>query len=164
MGLTLPALIEDRGLRRTNFGQVIGLLYGPNTLGAVAGAVLGEGYLIAAFGLHGTGLAAGLAVCLAAAIALLIARIDGDTDALIPERTFPLRFDAGYRPPWRLLFVSFGAGCIFLALEVIWFRFLRLYVASSSAAFSVMLAVVLAGICVRGIVVWRQSRPPGRVR
>jgi spermidine synthase len=152
MGLTLPVLIEDPVLRRTNFGRAIGFLYGSNTLGAVAGAVLGEGYLIAAFGLRGTSLAAGLVVCLAAAIALLTARIGGDRGALIPERTFPLRLDVSYRPPWRLLLVSFGTGCIFLCLEVIWFRFLRLYVASSSTAFAVMLAVVLAGIGLGSIV------------
>src|SRR5438477_7349552 len=61
MGLTLPVLIEDPILRQANFGRAIGLLYGSNTLGAVAGAVLGEGYLIAAFGLYGTGVAARLA-------------------------------------------------------------------------------------------------------
>ena len=146
MGLTLPVLIEDPALRETNFGRAIGLLYGSNTLGAVAGAVLGEGYLIAAFGLHGTGLAAGLAVCIAAAIALLVAKYDGDTSALVPQPTFPLRLDLSYRPPWRLLIVSFGTGCILLCLEVVWFRFLRLYVPSSVTAFAVMLAVVLAGI------------------
>src|SRR5437016_4792053 len=146
MGLTLPVLIEDPLLRRTRFGRAIGLLYGSNTLGAVAGAVVGEAYLIQAFGLRGTSLAAGLASCIAAAIALLVARRDGDTAGLLPERTFPLRLDVSYRPPWRLLLVSFGTGCILLALEVIWFRFLRLYVASSSTTFAVMLAVVLGGI------------------
>src|SRR5438876_3296765 len=151
MGLTLPVLIEDPLLRRTRFGRAIGLLYGSNTLGAVAGAVVGEAYLIQAFGLRGTSLAAGLASCIAAAIALLVARRDGDTAGLLPERTFPLRLDVSYRPPWRLLLVSFGTGCILLALEVIWFRFLRLYVASSSTAFAVMLAVVLAGIGLGGI-------------
>src|SRR5881394_4669137 len=64
MGLTLPVLIEDPVLRRTNFGRAIGLLYGWNTLGAVAGAVLGEAYLIETFGLRGTGLAAGLVSCI----------------------------------------------------------------------------------------------------
>ena len=152
MGLTLPVLIEDPALRETNFGRAIGLLYGSNTLGAVAGAVLGEGYLIAAFGLHGTGLAAGLAVCIAAAIALLVAKYDGDTSALVPQSTFPLRLDLSYRPPWRLLLVSFGTGCILLCLEVVWFRFLRLYVPSSVTAFAVMLAVVLAGIGLGGLV------------
>src|SRR6266545_4797482 len=152
MGLTLPVIIEDPLLRETEFGRAIGLLYGSNTLGAVVGAVLGEGYLIAAFGLRGTSLAAGLAVCTAAGIALLTAGIANDRGAFIAERTFPLRLEASYRPPWRLLLVSFGTGCILLGLEVIWFRFLRLYVPSSSTAFAVMLAVVLAGIGLGGVV------------
>ena len=159
MGLTLPVLIEDPVLRRSDFGRAIGFLYGSNTLGAVAGALLGETYLVAAFGLHGTSLAAGLAVCVAAAIALLIVRIDDDSAALIPERTFPLRLDARYRPPWRLLLVSFGTGCVLLSLEVIWFRFLRLYVASSPTAFAVMLALVLAGIGL-GSVAWGAIHRP----
>jgi spermidine synthase len=160
MGLTLPVLIEDPILRRTDFGRAIGFLYGFNTLGAVSGAVLGEAYLIAAFGLRGTALAAGLAVCLAAGTALLVAQLcklhspesqaanlrhieTADISAL---SKFPLRLRAQYRLPWRLLFVSFGTGCVLLSLEVIWFRFLRLYVAPSSTAFAIMLATVLAAI------------------
>src|SRR5437870_5810884 len=81
MGLTLPVLIEDPILRRGNFGRAIGFLYGSNTLGAVGGAVLGEGYLITAFGLRGTSLAAGFAVCIAAVIALLVARFGADVAA-----------------------------------------------------------------------------------
>src|SRR6266513_822369 len=68
MGLTLPVLMEDPILRRNDFGRALGFLYGSNTLGAVAGAVVGEAYLIEAFGLLGTGLAAGLASCIAVAI------------------------------------------------------------------------------------------------
>ena len=161
MGLTLPVMIEDPLLQQTNFGRAIGFLYGFNTLGAVVGAVLGEMYFIGAFGLHGTALAAGSAVCIAAAVAMLVARFGGA--AVESSRTrsrrfenrhslfLPLRLDAGYRPPWRLLFISFGTGCILLSLEVIWFRFLRLYVASSPTAFAIMLAVVLAGIGLGGI-------------
>jgi spermidine synthase len=151
MGLTLPVLIEDPMLRQTDFGRAIGFLYGSNTLGAVLGAVLGEAYLLGAFGLRGTGLAAGLASCIAAGIALVVARYAGGTAELIPAKTIPLRLGVSYRPPWRLLVVSFGAGFILLALEVIWFRFLRLYVASSPTAFAIMLAVVLAGIGFGGV-------------
>jgi spermidine synthase len=143
MGLTLPVIVQDPALRQANFGRLIGFLYGSNTLGAVVGALLGEAYLIGAFGLRGTGLAAGLAGCLAAVFALLVARYSGDRS--LPSK-FPLRFDARYRPPWRLLLVSFGTGCILLCLELVWFRFLRLFVASSPTAFAIMLAVVLAGI------------------
>jgi spermidine synthase len=158
MGLTLPVLIEDPLLRETEFGRAIGFLYGSNTLGAMLGAILGEAYLIGAFGLYGTSLAAAATVCIAAAIALLVARFGAaryiadfkgaDSSA---RSKFPLSFNASYRPPWRLLFVSFGTGLILLALEVIWFRFLRLYVVSLSTAFAVMLAVVLAGIGLGGI-------------
>ena len=151
MGLTLPVLIEDPMLQQTNFGRAIGFLYGSNTLGAVVGAVLGEGYLIAAFGLRGTSLAAALASCIAAAVAVLITQIDRNTAALVPERTLPERLGARYRPPWRILFISFGTGCILLSLEVIWFRFLRLYVVSTPTAFAIMLAIVLGGIGLGGI-------------
>src|SRR6266513_3315327 len=150
MGLTLPVLIEDPMLRHTNFGRVIGFLYGSNTLGAVVGAVLGEGCLIAAFGLRGTSLVAGLASCIAAAVALLITQIDRNTAALVPERTLPLRLGKRYWPPWRMLFISFGTGCILLSLEVIWFRFLRLYVVSTPMAFVIMLAIVIAGFGLGG--------------
>jgi spermidine synthase len=162
MGLTLPVLIEDPMLRQTNFGRAIGFLYGSNTLGAVVGAVLGEGYLIGTFGLRGTSLAAALASCIAAAIALLITQIDRNTSALVPERTLPLRLGARYRLPWRMLFISFGTGCILLSLEVIWFRFLRLYVVSTPTAFAIMLAVVLAGIGLGGIAAGMMFRRSAR--
>jgi spermidine synthase len=164
MGLTLPVIIEDPLLRETEFGRAIGFLYGSNTLGAMLGAVLGEAYLIRAFGLYGTSLAAASALCIAAATALLVAqggavpraprRRTGDR----PSLRFPLGFGVDYRPPWRLLFVSFGTGLVLLALEVIWFRFLRLYVVSSPTAFAVMLAVVLAGIGLGGIAAGAISR------
>src|SRR5205823_1537503 len=152
MGLTLPVLIEDPILRRSDFGRAIGFLYGANTLGAVAGALIGEVWLIGAFGLRGTSVGAGLASCLAATMALLVAKGDGAVAEFASERVFPLRLGANYRPPWRLLLVSFGTGCVLLCLEVIWFRFLRLYVASYSLAFAIMLAVVLMGIGSGGLV------------
>jgi len=165
MGLTLPVIIEDPLLRETQFGRAIGFLYGSNTLGAMFGAILSEAYLIGAFGLYGTSLAAGATVCIAAAIAVSIARFGATR--YVPgfkaadssgHSKFPLSFDANYRPPWRLLVVSFGTGLILLALEVIWFRFLRLYVVSSPLAFAVMLAVVLAGIGLGGVAAGAISR------
>lgn len=151
MGLTLPVLIDDPILRGGDFGRTIGILYGWNTLGAMAGAIIGEAYLIEAFGLYGTALSAGVVNCIAAAIALLLVRSRADAAATTPRQAVPLREEDGVRLPWRLLLVSLGAGGIFLCLEIVWFRFLRLYVSSSSTAFSVMLAVVLAGIGLGGL-------------
>ena len=151
MGLTLPVLMEDSFLQSAEFGRAIGILYGVNTLGAVTGALLGEAYLVEALGLLGTALIAGAATSIAAGTALLVARRDGAA-LPAPRHSLPLRLSIAYRPPWRLLFVSFVTGGILLCLEVVWFRFLRLYVASSSTAFSIMLAVVLAGIGLGGVV------------
>jgi spermidine synthase len=169
MGLTLPVVMEDRStfakapadkqLASAHFGRAIGVLYGVNTLGAVAGALIGELFLIKAFGLFGTSLVAGLLNCVAAGIALLLAKNDPPSPEATAWRAASakeeahrkFRFKMSYRLPWRLLVVSFGAGCVLLVLEVVWFRFLRLYVASSATAFSVMLAIVLAGIGLGGI-------------
>src|SRR5204862_2536682 len=88
-----------------------------------------------------------IASCSAALILLLVVKLDSmRSAATLDMKMLQLRFQARYAMPWRMLFVSFGTGFIFLALEVIWFRFLRLYVASSPIAFALMLAVALAGI------------------
>jgi spermidine synthase len=151
MGLTLPLLLEDPLLQRYEFGRTIGLLYGFNTLGAVAGALAGEAYLIGAFGLFGTGLSAAAMSSAAAIIAWIFSTVRSETGT--PGQTSPPRLIRLPFPntPWNLLFVSMTAGAILLALEVIWLRFLRLYVTSTATAFAIMLAVVLVGIGVGGI-------------
>ena len=56
-----------------------------------------------------------------------------------------------------------GSPAAFLAFEVVWFRFLHLFVHSGHLAFAVMLAVVLAGIACGGLMAgaWlrRRRRP-----
>jgi len=51
----------------------------------------------------------------------------------------------------RLLACAFAAGALLLALEVVWFRFLLLYVLGTSPVFAAMLAVVLLGIGAGGL-------------
>ena len=170
MGLTLPVIIEDPLLREVEFSRAIGFFYGSNTLGAMVGAILGEAYLIGAFGLYGTSVAASATLFIAASIALFLAKFGTARDLgfknvdLSAHSKFPLNFDVSYRPPWGLLLVSFGTGLIFLALEVIWFRFLRLYVASSPTAFAIMLAIVLAGIGTGGFLTGVVSRSGRRFK
>jgi spermidine synthase len=185
MGLTLPVVLEDPILAEERFGRAIGVLYGFNTLGAVAGALISELVLVKAFGLFGTSLVAALLNSVAAAIALMLCKGDRKlaqsspetktrraasvkgkggklTAASTEETTRRWRLTIDYRLPWRLLIVSFGTGCVLLALEVIWFRFLRLYLASSASAFATVLAIVLAGIGLGGVsaaVLSKKSRP-----
>ncbi|MDB6094740.1 MAG: spermine/spermidine synthase family protein [Verrucomicrobia bacterium] len=145
MGLTLPVLLADEGLKSADFGRSVSWLYGWNTIGAVAGAALGEGVLIKAVGLWGTGLFAFAASLLAAAAAWWLAG-QSTKKTVAPESAAEKTAADHDRLPWRLLLTCAGTGALLLGLEVTWFRFLRLYVVSSSTAFSIMLAVVLAGI------------------
>ncbi len=149
MGLTLPVLLTAPTLRHIDFGRATGLLYGANTLGAVAGALASEGWLVAAFGLRGTAVAAALLSVAAATLAWLLSV--GETPAEAEPVAVNDRAAPRSRGAARLLAASFGAGLILLCLEVVWTRFLKLYLASSSTAFALMLAAVLAGIGLGGL-------------
>lgn len=159
MGATLPVLIVALRARDPSFGGALGRLYGWNTLGAVVGALAGEVFLVEWLGVRGTG-AFAASVNLAVALAAL---------ALAPALatrapTAAVAHGPGARLPasaWRILAATCLAGALLLALEVVWFRFLRLFVHSGSLAFSFMLAVVLTGIGVGGVAAgaWLRRRP-----
>src|ERR1700716_3279514 len=86
MGLTLPVLLEDPLLKRQEFGRSMGSLYGANTLGAMAGALLGEMYLVQRGGLLGpAGTAAGVGGA-AAAVAWMVARAEPGPVGKTPVR------------------------------------------------------------------------------
>jgi spermidine synthase len=147
MGCTLPLLTRALTASGAQFGRALGSLYGWNTLGAVAGAIVAETHLIGALGIRGTALAAGSANLAAAAAAGFL--------ALRTRRAPPAISAAALAPserraiaPW--LVVAFVSGFVLLALEVVWFRFLSLFVVSRSVSFAMMLAIVLAGIACGG--------------
>ncbi len=155
MGATLPVLVVALRARDPVFGRALGRLYGWNTLGAVAGALAGELVLVEWLGVRGSGaFAAGCNVA-AAVAALWLARGELPRPAPPPQRA---QLSAG---AWRILIASALAGAVLLALEVVWFRFLRLFSHSGSAAFAWMLAVVLAGIGIGGVLGggWLRRRP-----
>ncbi len=148
-GAAAPATMTGRndtvGVER-RYGRDLGMLYGLNTLGAVAGALLAESVFIPAVGIRGTGFVAALFNLAAAGMALSAA-------GRVPARV-------GHRLGLRavvpttalgLLACSFLAGALLLALEVVWFRLLLLFVDGTSLAFAVMLAVILLGIGLGGL-------------
>jgi hypothetical protein len=151
MGTTLPLLARALVRHDARFGVALGRLYGWNTLGGVAGAVMGEGVLISQLGLSWAAVvAAGLNLA-AAAVALGLDVGWGPStsqQAPTPPSTPPgvrrLR-----RP--RLLAAAFLGGAILLGLEIVWFRFLQLFVFGTQTVFALMLATVLAGIGLGGL-------------
>ena len=157
MGATLPVLTGALTRANATFGQVLGRLYGCNTLGAVAGIALAEIVLVPRFGVAGTTWIAGTLNLCAAAAALWLARRG--------ERSDPTVFSVVSPPllavPVRLLTCACLAGAALLALEVIWFRFLSLYVLTTTLAVSVMLASVLVAIGAGGLAAswWLRWQP-----
>jgi len=140
MGATLPLLVRAWYADLPNFGRILGGIYGWNTLGAVAGVMAAEVVLVPFLGLRGSGFAAAAADLSAAFLALW-------ADARMPKAEMavpPKVQEDGHRKwqakSWRFLATAFFSGLVLLALEVVWFRFLLLFVHPISWPLAVMLA------------------------
>ncbi|MBP7146695.1 MAG: fused MFS/spermidine synthase [Acidobacteria bacterium] len=143
MGATLPVLVEGLVRGPRDISRRLGLLYGINTLGAVAGTLGATFVLFPALGVRGTN-AAGAALDLAAgALALFVVAPRRRVEPASPS---PARA-ARDLPRWNPVLVSYGVvGFASLALEVVWTRALAMVTGSSVHAFAAMLAAFLAGI------------------
>jgi len=147
MGVTLPLLVRALIGLEPRFGALLGRLYGWNTLGAVVGVLVTEIALVGTLGIRGTALAAGalnlLAALIAAALSRSVPAPVSSSGNRIP-RAIPRTAHPG-------LIAVFLSGFALLALEVVWFRFLSLFIESRSVAFALLLAVVLCGVALGGI-------------
>ncbi len=156
MGATLPLVTRALGRRYANFGDLLGRLYGLNTAGAVLGVLAGEMVLIKHCGVLRTGLCAGSLNLLLCIGVLAIARREieeketGKGDGESAGTAFSL--------PWRLLLAAFLSGMLLLAAEVLWTRFLLLFVYGTSLAFAMLLAAVLCGIALGGFIASQGAR------
>lgn len=150
MGATLPVLAKALSCQDSNFGANIGWLYGWNTLGAMLGALGTELFLVPAYGIVNSGVFALALNLMAALIALRYSQVNETAPASAPTPKYvPRSTDS---PTRRYIAVAFLSGALMLALEVVWFRFLLLTLDGTSLIFAVMLAVVLAGIAIGGLV------------
>jgi spermidine synthase len=158
MGMTLPLLsaaVTSWTTGRSgsgNTGSSIGVLYAVNTAGAMVGTLATGYYLIPAIGIQRAFLAAATTNVLVGAMAWWLGRQDrhdepaavAEADAgLAPEAASPL-FPALY---WVVAVSGFAS----LGLEVLWFRLMLQFVTATAQAFTAMLATVLAGIAIGGL-------------
>ncbi|HTV00294.1 MAG TPA: fused MFS/spermidine synthase, partial [Luteitalea sp.] len=161
MGATLPLVLKSALGGSRDVGERIGLLYGINTTGAIVGALLAGFVLIPGIGLNA-------AFVVAASINALIGvlGIAADREALAGATTtadvardtitdaHPNVVVTEADPPataWtrRLVLLVFGlSGAVSLALEVLWFRVLIVFLRPTTYSFTLMLGTVLAGIAI----------------
>ncbi len=162
MGATLPVLVMAMSRRDDNYGRVLGRLYGVNTLGATAGVLVTELYLVRWLGTYGAAGTAALTGLTAVILALLVRkRLYGNSKTepdVFGDKT-PHDHGPVSQGGKRYLLAAFLAGAAMLGLEVLWFRFLLLFQPGTSLVFAVMLATVLGGIASGGIIgAWLYAR------
>jgi spermidine synthase len=154
MGGSLPAAAAAFPSTPETRGRAIGLLYGLNTLGAVAGTLLAGFVLLPRLGLANTMRAAAVLSGLAGIVAFLLPASRGAEPA-------PVEGGVDARRAILLYSVS---GFLGLFAEVAFTRSLVLVFGSTTYAFSVMLAVFLLGIGAGSLFGMRLARTPGRHR
>ena len=152
MGATLPLVQKALHSLDASFSASIGKLYGWNTLGAVAGVLVTEFVLVEALGIPVTGLfAAGLNSLAALLMAgFLVTRGEQPQPPAAVQPVAAKRLRLGFA-----LAATFMAGFVLLALEVIWFRYILLTQIGTSIVFAVMLAIVLTGLSLGGLLAAR---------
>jgi spermidine synthase len=148
MGGTLPAAAQAVARRGDVGRRDLAVLYGANTLGAVAGTALSTFVLLEVLGTHRMLLGACAFNVLVALIALLMAgrRTDRAPAPELPEAPLPAA-----APPRFVLAAAAVVGFAFLLMELVWYRMLAPLLGGSSFTFGLILAVALLGIGAGGI-------------
>ena len=157
MGMTLPLLSAAvSGPGRAN-GTNISLLYAINTLGAMSGTLLSGLILIPAIGIQRSFLLAAALNVIVGGIAIWIARGDRPPldDRPAKAGLYKDSIEAAFRRPdiaWPLWIVVMVSGFASLGLEIVWFRLMLQFVIATTEAFTAMLATVLGGIVIGGLI------------
>ena len=149
MGGTLPAMARFAVAEEDDGRRGLALLYGMNTLGAVAGAALGTFYLFEQCGNHLTLWLACMLNAIVAALALNLAR----HETARPQRAKPRQeIREAATAPFRLVLSAAAiTGFVFLLMELVWFRMLSPILGGTTFTLGLILAVALAGIGFGGV-------------
>jgi spermidine synthase len=147
MGATLPLVVKSSVFEDRRLGHHLGLLYGSNTTGAIVGTLAAGLLFIPTYGIRTTFLFAAGVNVLVGGVALLLSTLDAKLPAA--ERADRVSAPIERSTDRRLLVVLAVftvSGFVSLALEVVWFRVLTLFLRPTVYGFAVMLATILAGI------------------
>jgi predicted membrane-bound spermidine synthase len=159
LGATFPLMAASLvRADATRPGRGVARVYLLNTLGGAAGVLLAGFWMIGAFGLPGTSVAAAVLNLAAAAVAARSAFGARARKPLAEEPATTASADtatSATREPWAekprrllalLLAVSFGTALSSFAYEVGWIRMLSLVIGSATHSFELMLSAFILGL------------------
>jgi spermidine synthase len=169
MGGTLPAAARAAETPEDVRRRALAVLYGLNTLGAVAGATASTFLLFEVFGTRSTLWLSCLLNVVVALMARTVARglPDQETAAAVPavaEAPAPgaMAPAVGALPSRRFVLAAAAlVGFAFFLMEMVWYRMLSPLLGGSTFTFGLILMVALAGIGLGGAAYasWGQQRP-----
>ncbi|MFY0562619.1 fused MFS/spermidine synthase [Archangium lansingense] len=166
MGGTLPAAARAAETQDDVRRRALAVLYGLNTLGAVAGAAASTFLLFEVFGTRSTLWLAALLNVLVALIARAVARgLPDHEDSAAPAEAAaaaaPEAATASLPPRRFVLSAAALVGFAFFLMEMVWYRMLGPLLGGSTFTFGIILVVALAGIGLGGAAyaAWGQQRP-----
>jgi len=162
MGGTLPAAARSVETSDDSGRRVVALLYGVNTLGAVAGTLLSTFVLLERFGNRATlFLAVGVNVIVAIAARLVSQKVDKPSSRQVDEESALLDDSTTRRLGGSFIyFASATVGFAFLLMELVWYRMLSPILGGTTYMFGLVLAVALVGIGVGGALYATMRRSP----
>lgn len=145
MGCSLPFLSKAVVRRIDGSAQLIGRLYGVNTLGAGVGAFIGGWVLLGSLGFDATIFVGAALNLIVAAGGLLMARGLDLSDPAAAQKTSATHDvnDGGLVLRWSVL--VFISGFLIVALQIVWYRLIGVMLQSNGYSFSLVLTVFLLG-------------------
>ncbi len=162
MGMSLPLLTRALTRRVGKAAACIGCLYGMNTLGAAAGALLTTWHLLPRHGISGS-IDAAVMMNFACAVGILpfILLLREKT----PEMDAPSPSASAVQSPLLstrmrgFLALHAATGFLALGLEIVWFRVLGVMLKSTAFTFGTLLGIYLAGLGLGALAgIWRAGR------
>lgn len=149
MGGSLPAAFKWVETDQDQQRGSLGVLYGVNTLGALAGVLLSTFWLLELWGIRTTVMTAAGVNLLIGAAAWWVAR---DATPVEPVKPSAAPAETCSTLTTRFLYLAAGiTGFTFFLSELVWFRLLAPLLGSSVYGFGLILALALSGIGLGGL-------------
>ncbi len=154
MGASLPVLAAavERSTRRDS--NAVPRLYAANLAGAIIGTIAAGFFLLPSLGVAKTIWFAAAINIVIGCVALLVDRnrhlIEPSSDAVSLVISTVKIHDAAF---W--LFCAFVSGVVTIGMQLVWSRLLAMIVGSSTYAFSIVLALFLAGLALGAFIISR---------
>ena len=150
MGATIPVMTRLLHVSKAGMGRAVGIAYGVNAGGAVAGCLLCGFVLPQAFGIDGALMAA---VSLNALVVAGTLAIQARVTAEHAGPATPAKLALSGRG-LGLVAVYFAASAAAIGLEVVWFRALAIFNTNSLVTFTTGLATYIGGFSVGSLILY----------